>query len=251
MAVGPMAIVPRWFATLLFVAGCTKPAPMLATAHARFIGDHAVAERIAVLDSTGLMAREPMLVTPSRIRSSGRDTVWVLDNARATVFAFDRAGRILARLGRHGHRLGEMTIPVAMDVSPRGTVWVLDAGGAKVVGLRTDGSTREFPIDFQAAGIAAVSDNDIWVAGDLRHSLFIRFDSTGARRGSVGTPVDTGSTGFGAIKALPRMETRRVPSLGHTPIARSWNAIVGTDDCSGTKPGQYPWFGRRVRTPTA
>lgn len=153
-------------------------------------------ERAVVLDSSGLGLREPALMNPAYVRNGASGAVLLLDTGRSTIFEYRGNGKFVTRYGRKGHGSGQLWTPIAMDVSPEGTVWVVDAGNAKVVGFRADGALREFPIDFQPAGIAAVSDDDIWIAGDLRSSLFVRLDSSGRRRGVVGVPADTGRTAF-------------------------------------------------------
>lgn len=153
-------------------------------------------ERIVVLDSAGLGLREPALMNPAYVRHGPAGVVWLLDTGRGAVFEYRQDGKFVTRYGRKGHGRGQMWIPIAMDVSPQGTVWVVDAGNGKVVGFRRGGETTEFPIDFQPAGIAAVSDTDLWIAGDLRSSLFVRLNAEGQKRGSVGLPADTGRTAF-------------------------------------------------------
>ncbi len=153
-------------------------------------------ERVSLVDSTGLGLREPSLMNPAHVRSGPGGSYWLLDTGRGAVFSYRADGSFIRRLGRKGRERGQLRTPLALDVSPQGTAWVVDVGNGKVVGFDTTGGITEIPIDFQPAGIAAPSDDDLWIAGDLRTSVFVRLSRDGTRRGLVGTPADTGVAAF-------------------------------------------------------
>lgn len=186
-----------FMAAILTAAACageTDPAPSTLTLefqHQRTIGgglDTAVASN-GYTDSV-------QFEFPAFVRFDGASSVYVLDAGSRLVSVFDSLGQRRAVLGRRGRGPGELRTVSAMDVAPDGTVWVLDVGNGKAVAFRHDSVFAEVRIDFQPAGIAAIDSAEVWVAGDLRSSLFVRMSADGSRLGTAGVPADTSVAAF-------------------------------------------------------
>jgi hypothetical protein len=65
------------------------------------------------------------------------DVVYVLDAPNGRVLRLSREGRLLTPLGRAGRGPGELSMPSALAVTPRGTVLVYDSDG-RLLGLQWD-----------------------------------------------------------------------------------------------------------------
>lgn len=223
--VDPITIV-----AMVCAAACAREGANASAAEAmHIVGEKTIAEAVAPVASSVLGAVEPTLIAPAAVRIGPAKGYWLLDTGRGTVFEFDSSGRYVRRVGRRGRGKGELTTPIALDVSPAGTAWVVDVGNAKVVGFRPDGTVREFGLGFEPGGVAAVSDNDIWIAGDLQHTVFVRLDGEGRKIGSVGVPEDTGSSAFRSNQGTAIRGTGRCAAIW----AYVYRSIVECYDTTG------------------
>lgn len=144
---------------------------------------------VATIRDSSRIDSKPLFEWPAYVRSGSDGLLWTLDTGRKAVIAFGADSQVAAVAGRPGRGPGEIAISLAMDVSPDGVVWVADAGNAKIIGFRRDTAVAEFRTDHQPLGIAAPDDASVWVGGDLRQSVMIRYDRHGRRVGIAGAPV--------------------------------------------------------------
>jgi hypothetical protein len=139
---------------------------------------------------------DSILQLPAYLRLAPGGWIFTLETARPSVVGY-RAGLASPTIvGRIGRGPGEMAGPMSMDVSPSGRVWIADHGNAKMVAYQGNTLWGEFLVDHAPMGVVAVGDSAVWVGGDLRRSVMVRYDTRGRRLGTAGVPPDTSRMAF-------------------------------------------------------
>lgn len=188
----------RTLIVLLAALACTKQekAPEMPSLDLQLEHRNTVGGDVDVTRPTNTPSKSLEFEFPSFVRVDESGAIYVLDTGSRIVLVFDSLGNQRATLGRSGSGPGELKLVTALDVASDGTVWVLDVGNAKAVAFRHDTVHAEVHLDFQPAGIAALDSAEVWVAGDLRSSIFVRLSADGRKLGSVGVPADTSFVAF-------------------------------------------------------
>jgi hypothetical protein len=191
-----MSLSRRSFLTLvvlLAIPACAREHPDPEAAAVTLVMD---AIPLQVFGISAEPRGDTMLQLPAYLRFDRQGWVFTLETARPSAVGF-RIGSGSSRVvGRPGRGPGEMAGPMSIDVSPSGRIWVADQGNAKMVGYEDGKAWGEFRVDHPPMGVAAVGDSEVWVGGDLRHSVMVRYDVHGRRLGTAGVPPDTTALGF-------------------------------------------------------
>jgi hypothetical protein len=164
-------------------------------------------------DAVEADGRTPLFVFPTAIRTSAASSgFYVLDNGRRRVVHVDSAGAARS-IGRSGRGPGELAMLTGFDLAEDGTLWMTDAGNGKLVRYRGAEPVDEFLVNHAPNGVVALN-GEVWVVGNLMHSLLVRYDSAGKRLGPVGMPLDTGR--------LAMRSNQGVAVRGEGPCAVVW-----------------------------
>jgi len=131
----------------------------------------------------------PVLELPAYLRGGPDGAIWTLETKRRAAVRLGMNGSTVRREGKPGHGPGEIAVALGIDVSPGQTVWVADPGNGKVVGFEEGKVVSEFMVDHAPLGIAAPSDDGVWVGGDLVNSVLVRYDRAGRKIGTAGVPI--------------------------------------------------------------
>jgi hypothetical protein len=154
------------------------------------------AEPLQSFGASAQSAGDSALQLPAYLRLDPAGWIFTLETGRPSAVGYRPGSAIPRIVGRAGRGPGEMSGPSAIDISPSGRIWVADHGNAKLVAYQGGSVWGEFLVDHAPMGVVAVGDAQVWVGGDLRHSVMVRYDSAGRRLGTAGTPPDTTRAGF-------------------------------------------------------
>ncbi|HEX2208186.1 MAG TPA: hypothetical protein VHG93_10930 [Longimicrobium sp.] len=154
------------------------------------------AEPLATFGRSPAGAGHGSLQLPAHLRLAPDGFVFTLETGHPGAVGFRRGSAQPRVVGRPGRGPGEVAGPVDMDVSPSGRVWVADQGNAKLVAYQDGAVWKEWLVDHAPMRVVAVGDSQVWVGGDLRSSILVRYDAEGRRLGTAGVPPDTTLRGF-------------------------------------------------------
>lgn len=187
-----MSLSCRNLAALVLVAGasCTPEHPELALWLA------VDPSPLQVFGTSRTSSGDSTLQLPAYLRFDRHGRIFTLETGRPSAVGFRVGSRSPVIVGHPGRGPGEMAGPMSMDISPQGRIWIADHGNAKMVAYENGQVWREFLVDHAPMAVVAVGDTAVWVGGDLRHSVMVRYDIRGRRLGAVGVPVDTSALGF-------------------------------------------------------
>ncbi len=186
------------------------------------------------------------------VDASGR--VFVLDGLAQEVRVFDREGVFLRTVGGRGEGPGEFTLPLSVDLSPAGEIWVLGLGNGRVSMFDTLGTwlgsespaTRAiilpYPGGFDRAGRYNIAT---WIPdGDGIVTAMKRFDQSFAPIDTVWIPQDPVERRSFTVfneQGTPTM-TVGVPFQGSmiwrfSPAGTLWTLLTGRYELAEFAPG--------------
>lgn len=145
---------------------------------------------MGTIPTTGSGDSAPALELPVYLRLGAGGGYFTLDTGRRGVVELDPSGDVIRVAGKEGHGPGEVGLALGFDLAPDGSIWIADVGNGMIKGYDGTSLIAEFPVNHRFSGVAT-PDRGVWVAGDLRNSVIVRYDRAGRRIAEVGTPADT------------------------------------------------------------
>jgi YYY domain-containing protein len=160
--------------------------------------------RIQVFDSEGKYLREwqAEFFGPRGIAVGKDGAVYVTDTGNGRVAKFSPDGELLARFGKKGSGVGELSEPMGIAVSNDGDIYVADSHNARVVVFSADGALRtSWPVAawkdqaLREPEIALLRDGRVAVAEPARDAIGF-FGKRGEPMGERKLDKDTGPVGL-------------------------------------------------------
>lgn len=158
--------------------------------------------------------------------------VWVLDYALPGVHYLATTQKLPTRtFGRSGSGPGELRGPTYLAVDPQGRAVVGDVSNGKLVVLDTTGATTDIITATSPHGVVIPNAQEIWVAGDLFETVFVRYRPDGTRFGSIALN-----------DALPAPRFNRgIAARGHAPCAAIFAFVYRTEIRCFAQTGVEVW----------
>lgn len=89
------------------------------------------------------------------------DTIWVADRAEKKIHSVSFQGELLYQFGGEGDGPGEFRQPIALRATSDGSIWVLDAGNARVTRYSSDGRLIDSrPLPYPATSFEILEQGD-------------------------------------------------------------------------------------------
>lgn len=169
----------------------------------------------------------------------------VLDHYGSRVARFDWSGNLLGYVGRRGGGPGELMGPREVELDGRGTLWVLDAGNARISGFDQAGELVD------ELSLAALPMTPSRFTVDRTGTSF-RFMLNGEKL--VPYAMDRATGTFAAGPALELGETVEAAGLALQGLATRTDSLDGWVYALGAGDGILPlrgveWEGQRWRYP--
>ena len=187
-----------------------------------------------------------LLKRPSDVAFDTAGNLYIADTGNGRVLMFNGRGRFLKRIGRTGTGRGRLSVPMGIDVSDDGLVYVADQAGNKVVCFGPDGKVK-WEIKVKSPTKPLVVGSKLYIANRsgvsvhkrITGSRLFRFGKAGRAEGEFNNAVGlaVGKSGMIYVSDLNNLRIQGFDKTGNF----KWAA--------GKPPTELDGSGRRFGLP--